>query len=110
VFSACLVDESNPGNVVLFNTQTGDYRFCCNGQLLASGRGVLTIRGCIGTIDDSKGNRRVHIQWDTSADGKGAGTAYLAFDGSTTKCFITDKSMAGNVCSCGVAMPVAPRK
>ena len=102
VFSGCLVDESIPGDVVLFNTQTGDYRFCCNGILLASGRGVLTIRGCIGTIDDQKGARRVHIEFDFSAnDGKGKGTAALFLNGATNpKCKIIDMSMRGDSCSC----------
>ena len=103
VFTACLVDESNSGNVVLFNTQTGDYRFCCNGVLLVTGRGVLTIRGCIGTIDDQKGDRKVHIEFDFSANnGRGKGTAALFLGGSTNpKCTITDQSMAGNACNCG---------
>jgi uncharacterized delta-60 repeat protein len=102
VFSACMVDETNAGNVVLFNTQSGDYRFCCNGSLLATGTGVLTIRGCIGTIDHLKGNRKVHIEFDFSANnGRGKGTAALFLDGSSNpKCKITDMSMAGNVCSC----------
>jgi hypothetical protein len=86
----------------MFDTQTGQYRFCCNGTLIASGTGVLTIRGCIGTIDDQKGTRKVHIGFDFTANsGKGAGTAFLAFDGSSNpKCSITDKSMVGNACSC----------
>jgi hypothetical protein len=102
VFSGCLVDESNPGNVVLFNTQTGDYRFCCGGLLLATGRGVLTIRACVGTIDQLKGDRKVHIEFDFSANnGRGKGTAAIFFGGSTNpKCKITDMSMTGNVCSC----------
>jgi len=101
VFSACLVDESNAGNVVLFNAQTGEYRLCCSGVLLATGKGVLTIRSCIGTIDELKGDRKVHIEFDTSANGSGKGTAALFLGGSTNpKCKITDKSMAGNVCSC----------
>jgi subtilisin-like proprotein convertase family protein len=101
VFSACLVDESNPGNVVLFNTLTGEYRFCCNGQLLATGTGVLTIRGCIGTITDQKGTRKVTITFDFTANGKGAGTASLFLNGSTNpKCTITDMDMSNNVCTC----------
>lgn len=102
VFSACLVDQTNSGNVVLFNTQTGDYRFCCSGVLLATGRGVLNMRGCIGTIDDQKGSRKVHVGFDFSANsGHGAGTAALFLNGSTNpKCSITDQSMAGNVCTC----------
>ena len=112
VFSACLVDQSNPGNVVLFNTLTGDYRFCCSGVLLATGKGVLTMRGCIGTIDDQKGSRKVHIGFDFSANkGHGAGTAALFLNGSTNpKCFITDQSMAGNVCACASAPTQAGEK
>lgn len=101
LFSACLVNRTNASNVVLFNTFTGDYRFCCSGVLLATGKGVLTMRGCIGTIDDQKGARKVHIGFDFSANGHGAGTAALFLNGSTNpKCSITDQSMAGNVCAC----------
>src|SRR5205807_309857 len=76
VFSFCLQDETSPGNVVLVNAQTGDYVFCCGGVLIASGRGVLTTRGCIGSLDNIKGDRQVHIQWDTSAkNNAGVGTA-----------------------------------
>ena len=107
-FSACLVDESNPGNVVLFNAMTGDYRFCCSGVLVASGRGVLTVRGCIGTIDERKGTRNVHIEWDTSANGRGKGTAALFLNGSNNpKCTITDQSMVGDVCTCSSEPPPA---
>jgi hypothetical protein len=102
VFSGCMVDETNPGNVVLFNAQTGEYRFCCSGVLLATGKGVLTIRACIGTIDELKGERKVHIEFDFSANnGRGKGIAALFLNGSSNpKCKIIDQSMAGNVCSC----------
>jgi len=100
VFSFCLQDETNFGNVVLVNAQTGDYSFCCGGVLIATGRGTLTTRACIGSIDQTKGDRRVHIQWDTSAnDATGAGTAIVQ-TGPKTTCQITDKKMAGNSCTC----------
>jgi len=107
VFTACLVDESNPGNVVLFNAQTGGYRFCCSGQLLASGTGVLTLRGCIGSIDDQKGSRKVTIGFDFSAfSGVGRGTASLFLNGSTNPiCKITDQNMSNNNCTCPTAPP-----
>src|SRR5207247_195049 len=91
-FSFCLQDESNPGSVVFVNAQTGDYSFCCGGVTIATGRGVLTTRGCIGTIDHVKGNRRVHIEWDTSANtNAGAGTAIVQVSPNKTICQITDK-------------------
>jgi hypothetical protein len=103
VFSACLQDETVPGNVVLFNTRTGEYRFCCGGVLQATGTGVLNIRGCIGTIADQKGNRKVEIEFDFSAqNGAGKGTAALFLNGSTNpKCSITDQNMSNNNCTCG---------
>lgn len=101
VFSFCLQDETNSGNVVLVNSQTGEYRFCCSGVSIASGTGVLSLRGCIGSIDFSKGDRRVHIQWDTSAfNGTGAGTAIVQNAVNKTVCQITDRKMAGNSCIC----------
>ena len=105
VVGACLVDESNPGNVVLFNIQTGEYRFCCNGALQATGRGILTIRGCQGSITDRKGDRKVTIGFDFAA---GKGTAALFVGGSASpKCTITDQSMANNTCICPTGVPTA---
>lgn len=113
VFTACLVDEYQPTNVVLFNSQSGEYRFCCSGQLLAWGFGTATTRGCIGSITDQKGLRKVTIIWDTSAfSGVGRGTASLFLDGSTNpKCQILDQIMVGNNCTCPVpAQVAAPKK
>ena len=98
VFSLCLVDDNNPGNVVLINTSTGDYRYCCNGVTVASGRGVLTTHGCNVTIDHVKGDRRVLMQVDTN-NGLGSGAAFIKISGVTT-CQISDHAIAGNECSC----------
>src|SRR4030095_3657494 len=49
VFNGCLQDDSNPRTVVLFNTVTGDYRFCCNGTTF-TGRGAVSQVGCVFTI------------------------------------------------------------
>jgi FG-GAP repeat len=112
VLSFCLQDDSNPGNVVLINAQTGDYSFCCGGVPIASGRGILTTHGCIGSIDNSKGDRQVHIQWDTSANnGLGEGTAYVQKLSNKIVCQITDKNMSNNTCQCSAAPPPgSPRK
>ena len=100
-FSFCLQDDSNSGNVVLVNAQTGDFSFCCNGVPIASGRGTLTAKGCIGSIDAPKGDRQVHIQWDTSANsGIGEGTAYVMKRSTHMVCQITDKNMTNKSCTC----------
>lgn len=97
VYSGSLVDEANTGNVVLFNAMTGDYRFCCNGSLIASGRGSLSVSGCDLAIDHIKGNRRIHIS--VSASAQGSGNAYMQ-KGSNQHCQITDNTLAGNARSC----------
>jgi hypothetical protein len=111
-FSFCLQDDSDPGNVVLVNAQTGDFSFCCGGVPIASGRGDLTIHGCIGNIDSGKGNRQVHIQWDTAAvNGLGAGTAFVRKLSDKLVCQISDKNMSNNTCQCSNPPPSGnPRK
>jgi hypothetical protein len=112
-FSFCLQDDTSAGNVVLVNAQTGDYFFCCGGVPIASGRGTLTTRGCIGGIDHIKGNRKVHIEWDTAANSNvGAGTASVQKSPSgSVVCQITDKNMSNNTCQCsGPPPPAAPKK
>jgi hypothetical protein len=99
-FSFCLQDETNPGNFVLINAATGDYSFFCNGVLIASGRGTLNAKACIGSIEHNKGDRRVYMEWDTTAaGGKGAGTAIVQLGVNNTRCQITDKNMSNNTCS-----------
>jgi len=111
VFSACLQDDSQPGNVVLFNVQTGDFSFCCGGVPIASGRGTLTVKGCSGSIDATKGDRQVHIQWDTGANnGNGAGTAFVRKLSNKVVCQITDRNMSNNTCQCSSAPAMSPRK
>jgi hypothetical protein len=107
-----LQDDSNAGNVVLVNAQTGDFAFCCGGVPIASGRGTLTTRACIGTLDQIKGDRQVHIQWDTAANNsQGAGTAFVQKSTSSKiVCQITDKNMSNNTCQCTNAPMAAPTK
>jgi len=110
-FGFCLQDETNPGNVVLVNAQTGDYFFCCGGEPIASGTGTLNARGCIGTIDSAKGDRKVHIEWDSSAkNGAGSGTAFVQKLSSKTVCQISDRNMSNNICQCSNASPSGPTK
>src|SRR5262249_23321225 len=62
VFSGCLQDDSNAGNVVLFNLSTGEYRFCCGGVVSASGIGTVSGVGSTFTIQHYSGDRRVLIR------------------------------------------------
>ncbi len=109
--TVCLQDDSNPGSVVVFNPQTGDFTFCCGGVQIASGTGTLTTRSNTGSIDGTKGDRQVHIQWDFSANnGLGEGTAYVQKLSNKTICQITDRNISNDTCLCGSTPPVSPRK
>ncbi|HJQ23958.1 MAG TPA: HYR domain-containing protein, partial [Blastocatellia bacterium] len=96
VWTACLQDESNPGNVCQFDGQTGEYQFCCNGVVVASGVGTANVRGCVVQIDHIKGNRKVSIRADLSVK-RGTATVIIA---NQTTCGITDQNMANNNCQC----------
>ena len=96
VFNLCLQDNSNPGNVVLVNTSTGAYRFCCNGVLVASGIGTLNIRGCTVSISGSSNNKIVQITVDGASM---RGTAAIK-QGGGILCIISDSNLANNTCVC----------
>lgn len=97
VFGACLKDDSNSGNVVLFNPSTGEYRFCCNGVVIASGIGAVTRSGCNVTIQHNLPDRRVLIKSDTSSQ---KGTASIHKPVGVLKCSITDKNLSSGACMC----------
>jgi hypothetical protein len=110
-FSFCLQDETSPGNLVFVNALTGDFFFCCGGVPIATGRGTLTVRSCVGSIDTGKGDRQIHIRWDTAANnGLGAGTGYVQKRSSRMVCQITDRNMSNNTCQCSSSPPASPKK
>src|ERR1700686_850543 len=60
-FPACMVDDAHSDKAVLFNAATGDYRFCCGGVVMASGRGTVSVDNDTVSIHHMKGNRTVDI-------------------------------------------------
>lgn len=96
VFNGCLQDDSDPARVVIFNAQTGQYRFCCGGTVF-TGTGTVTVRGCIVTIQHNAPDRRVQITLDGSVR---RGSASLQSPPGTTRCTITDKDTTNNSCVC----------
>ena len=106
VFSFCLQDDSSPGNVVFVNATTGDYLFCSGGVQIASGRGTLTVRGCQFGIEQIKGDRKVIIGGDTSANnGLGAGNAVIQKANGHMVIQITDRNLTNNTCQCSPSPP-----
>jgi hypothetical protein len=93
----CIQDDSNPQNVLLFSSATGDYTFCCNG-LSVSGVGGITRKGGIITLFNGQGDRRVFGQIDL---GVNKGKASLQFPVGSTICAFGDRNTTDNTCSCG---------
>jgi len=98
VFDVCMQDDSNPATVLLFNSLTGDYRFCCGGSTF-TGRGIVTIRGCIINLQHNPFDRRVLATVDKSVF---RGTASLQSPPGSIKCTITDRDVRNNSCACGL--------
>src|SRR5262249_43256144 len=66
LFNVCLQDDSNANNVLIFNTATGDYRFCCNG-ITFTGKGKVIIQGSTFTLEHNALDRRVRASVTGSA-------------------------------------------
>jgi hypothetical protein len=97
VFTGCVQDDSNPRNVVFYNHLTGDYRFCCDGVVVAAGVGTVQVRGCVVTITHSPTTARVQIKADTSTK---TGSASVQTPVGVTRCTITDRDLTNNNCVC----------
>jgi HYR domain-containing protein/Calx-beta domain-containing protein len=95
-FDACLQDDTNPSTVLLINSATGDYRFCCSGTTY-TGKGTVKKTGSTISLTSSSGDRRVQAQIDGLLK---RGTATLESPPGTIKCTITDRNTANNTCSC----------
>jgi uncharacterized delta-60 repeat protein len=95
-FDTCLQDESN-GNLLQFNSTTGDYQFTnCSGITLG-GTGVLTRRGGIITLEQYGPDRRVLARIDGGVN-KGTASVQILSPGTTFT--ITDRNTLNNTCSC----------
>jgi hypothetical protein len=91
VFDVCLQDDTTPAAVLLWNSLTGDYRYCCTGSTY-TGRGTYLRRGNIFTLSQVGGAQRVNASLDASAN---RGTASLQVSG-VNRCPITDRDIRNN--------------
>ena len=96
VFDVCLQDDSNPATVLLFNSFTGEYRFCCGGTVF-TGIGTATVRGCTITLQHNPSDRRLQASVDKSGF---KGNATLQSPPGVIKCTITDRDIRNNSCTC----------
>src|SRR5262249_9472311 len=95
VFDVCIQDDSNPNTVLLFNSQTGEYKFCCGGTTY-TGVGTVTVRGCLMSLTHTA-DRRVSALVDKSTF---KASATLQSPPGTLKCSITDRDIRNSSCNC----------
>src|SRR5215813_2835162 len=98
VFDVCLQDDSNSNRVLLFNSLTGDYRFCCDG-LTFTGKGSAIRKGSICTLTQYAVDRRVQATVDGAMH---KGTASLQAPPGSLLCSITDRDTRNNSCACSI--------
>jgi len=96
VFDTCLQDDSNSGTVLLINTTTGDYRFCCGGTTF-TGKGTVSRVGCVISLQHNAIDRRVSARVDKS---QFKGSATLQNLAGAVVWSITDRDIRNNSCSC----------
>jgi hypothetical protein len=96
VFDVCLQDDSNANAVLLFNSFTGDYRFCINGSIF-TGKGRVTRLGCSYTLEHNATDRKVLGKIDKSVY---KGNASLQSPPGANRCSITDRDTRNNACVC----------
>ncbi len=96
VFDVCLQDDTNAGTVLLFNSFTGDYIFCCNGTSY-TGTGTVNKQGSIITLSHTPAGRRVTGRVDGTTK-KGSGSLQIS---GVNLCSITDRDIRNNSCNCG---------
>ena len=96
VFDVCLQDDADPDRVLLLDTRTGIYRFCCDG-VTYKGRGRVEKGVCTYKLEDDTRARYVLASINRATF---TGTASLYSPRGTLKCSITDSDTRTNSCSC----------
>lgn len=96
LFDMCLQDDSNPSTVLLFNSTTGDYIFCCLG-VTYTGKGTVTRQGCIYLLEHNALDRRVRATSDKAVF---RGNASIQAPAGKLRCNIADGNIRDNSCVC----------
>ena len=100
VFNGRLQDDSEGcNNTVLFNTITGDYRWCCHGTIF-TGRGKIIRAGDTIRLEHIAADRRVRIDLSTGSFPP-SGNAALQSPAGTIRCVIVDRDIRNDTCVCG---------
>ena len=104
VFDGRLQDDfEGCNNTVLFNTITGDYRWCCHGTIF-TGRAKVTRAGNTYSLSQSAVDRRVQINLNAGGSPPN-GNASLQVPVGKTLCTISDRDIRNDTCICGGTAP-----
>ncbi|HST24001.1 MAG TPA: pre-peptidase C-terminal domain-containing protein [Blastocatellia bacterium] len=98
-FDARLQDDSaGCDNTVLFNTITGEYRWCCNGTTFT---GVATVKqsGDTFNLQHNAPDRRVLIKLSAGSSPP-SGTGSIQSPSGTNRCTIQDRDTRNDTCLC----------
>src|SRR6185436_1002019 len=96
VFDVALQDDSDPSIILLWNSVSGQYRFCCKGTVF-TGVGKSTVQGCVFTLQHNPVDRRVLGRVDKAVH---AGNASIQSPAGTTRCTITDRNTLNDTPVC----------
>jgi hypothetical protein len=98
VFDVCLQDDRS-GDLLVFNSLTGDYRFtrCGTGGFTITGKGMITRVGCIMTLTDA----RVSATLDRCVIApQNRGRASVKLNPVAPAFLINDSNTLDNTCKC----------
>lgn len=96
-FDVCLQDNTRPDRVFLFNSNTGAYRYCCEGLFTLEGVGKIVRRGDEITLSHITSDRRVTAKVTLAAF---RGTASALTQSVQFSCEIEDFNIRNNTCVC----------
>ncbi|MEW6127481.1 MAG: HYR domain-containing protein, partial [Acidobacteriota bacterium] len=95
-FDICIQDNSDASRVLLFNSLTGDYVFCC-GVDKYFGKGTIKKQGSLITLTHNPADRRLLVNVNKATN---TGMAILQAPPGSQVCVITDSNITNNACNC----------
>jgi len=98
VFDVCLQDDTNPSTAIVWNSLTGDYRFCCGG-VMYRGRGAVSRKASVFTLTDNAIDRRLIASVDSTQN---KGTAALQAPAGVIRGTVLDRDIRNNSCQCAL--------
>jgi uncharacterized repeat protein (TIGR01451 family) len=100
VFDICIQNNADASQVLLINSFTGDYVFCCQASLKVTGKGTVTKQGNTFTLTHNTSDRRVSGRTMPNGAGGYSGNASLQKPVGQTKCSFIDDDHRNNSCNC----------